>query len=76
MADFLTFCLDTEVNAVKQFDKHSGRVPVTVHGPFAAGELEILVVPDPTGADPIPAPRPVAAMSRPGNKMAVQSRTP
>jgi hypothetical protein len=76
MADFLTFCLDTEVDAVKQFDKDSGRVFVTVHGPFTAGELAILCVPDPTAANPTPGPRPVAAMSRNGSKMAVQSRTP
>jgi hypothetical protein len=76
MADFLTFCLDTEVDAVKQFDKDSGRVFVNVSGPFAAGELEILYVPDPTGANPTPGPRPVASMSRSGKKMAVQSKTP
>jgi hypothetical protein len=76
MADFVTFCLDAEVDAVKRFDKESGRVFVTVHGPFATGELQILYVPDPTDADPAPGPLPVAAMSRNGRKMAVQSRTP
>jgi hypothetical protein len=76
MADFLTFCLDSEVESVKQFDKDSGRVFMNVLGAVCTGELEILFVPDPTDADPTPGPRSVAAMSRDGRKMAVHSKTP
>jgi hypothetical protein len=70
MADVLTFCLDSEVDAVKTDDAARGRTFVEVLGPFTAGGLQVVTL-----LDTPPGGTTVAAIGRAGNKVAVHSRT-
>jgi hypothetical protein len=71
MTDFMTFCLDTEVDAVKQNDTAIGRVFVEVLGPFTNDDLMVFCI-----LDTPPGGISTGAIGRAGNKVAVHSKTP
>jgi hypothetical protein len=68
MADTLTICLDTEVDAVKTNDTAHGRDFVKLYGPFTSNELFVVCMLD------TPGDTDVSLISRAGNKVGVLSR--
>jgi hypothetical protein len=71
MTDFMTFCLDTEADAVKLNDAAIGRIFVEVLGPFTNNDLMVFCL-----LDTPPGSTSAGAIGRAGNKVAVHSKTP
>jgi hypothetical protein len=71
MTHFLTFCLDSEADAIKQNDTAIGREFVEIIGPFTNDDLMVFCILDtPLGG------MSTGAIGRAGNKVAVHSKTP